>query len=169
MKVKDVMVESVKVCRPDNNLAEVAAAMWEARCGVLPVLGRHGAVTSIITDRDICIALGSRNLRASELQVSDVSLPRVFTCSADDDVRLALNTMKSQDVRRLPVVGDDGKLVGILSIDDLLLHSGRSAGKSGIPYKVVVDAAKSILKDRTPGHIREPAELIPMARVDSQP
>lgn len=164
MKVKDVMVRNVSVCRPDNNLAEVVATMWNARCGALPVLDRHGIVTSMITDRDICIALGTRNLPASELQVKDVSLPRVFSCCVDDDVRAALNTMKSQDVRRLPVVDDGGKLAGILSIDDLLLHSGRSAGKSEIPYKVVVDAAKAILKDRSPGQVREPAELIPVAQ-----
>jgi CBS domain-containing protein len=84
------------VCRPDDNLAEVAATMWHARCGALPVLDRRGAVTSMITDRDICIALGARNLRASEVKVKDVSPPRVFSCGPNDDVRLALNTMTSQ-------------------------------------------------------------------------
>jgi CBS domain-containing protein len=68
MNVKDVMVKNVSMCRPDNNLAEVTAIMWDARCGALPVEDGRGAVTSMITDRDICIALGTRNIRASEVR-----------------------------------------------------------------------------------------------------
>jgi len=59
-------------------------------------------------------------------------------------------------VRRLPVIGEDGSLVGILSIDDVLLGSG----KSGISYADVVNAAKSILVNRASGHVKEPAALI---------
>jgi CBS domain-containing protein len=168
MNVKDVMVKNVSVCRPDNNLAEVAATMWDARCGVLPVVDCRGVVIGMITDRDICIALGTRNIRASEVMVKDVSLPSVFSCRANDDVRRALNTMTSQDVRRLPVVDDDGKLVGIVSIDDLFMHSERQSGKLEISYEDVVDAAKSILNDRSPGHAHEPAELVALAHTSAR-
>ena len=159
MKVQDAMVNNVSVCRPENNLAEVVAIMWDERCGALPVLDGSGTATSMITDRDICIALGTRNVRASELQVKDVSLPRVFSCGANDDILLALKTMVSQNVRRLPVVDDGGKLVGILSIDDLLLHSEKRAGKAGISQEDVVSAAKSILKGRSRGLTHQAAEL----------
>ena len=57
MRVKDVMVKSVKVCRPKMNLAEVVAKMWDECCGALPVVDERGSVVSMITDRDICIAL----------------------------------------------------------------------------------------------------------------
>ena len=134
MNVRDIMVKKVSVCESDNNLAQVAAIMWNERCGLLPVLDSRGKVTSVITDRDICIALGTRNLRASEVQVKDVSPPRVFSCGPSDDILSALDTMVSQNVRRLPVIGEDGRLVGILSIDDVLLHSEN--------YENVVNAAK---------------------------
>ena len=163
MNVKDVMVKNVSVCQPDNNLAEVTATMWDECCGSLPVLDGRGNVTSVITDRDICIALGTRNVRASELHVKDVSLPGVFSCGANEDVLLALKTMVSQNVRRLPVVDDGGKLVGILSIDDLLLHAGSWVDKSGISCEDVVNAAKAILKDRSRGSVHEPAELVAVA------
>ena len=152
MNVRDIMVKKVSVCESDNNLAQVAAIMWNERCGLLPVLDSRGKVTSVITDRDICIALGTRNLRASEVQVKDVSPPRVFSCGPSDDILSALDTMVSQNVRRLPVIGEDGRLVGILSIDDVLLHSEN--------YENVVNAAKTILKDRSRESVHEPAELI---------
>ena len=159
MVVQDAMAKNVSVCRPENNLAEVAATMWQRRCGSLPVVDAAGSVLSVITDRDICIALGTRNLRASEVQVKDVSLARVFSCEAKDDVLLALQTMAAQNVRRLPAF-DDGRLVGIISIDDLLMHAERRGGKSGIAYEDVVEAAKTILRNRSRDSVHEPAELI---------
>src|SRR5450755_4643245 len=121
MKVKDFMVRDVKFCNRDSNLAQVAEIMWNGGCGTLPVLNDSGRLLSMITDRDVCIALGTRNLRASEVHVSDVAEPRYFACAADDDIYAALKTMAAQEVRRLPVVDDGLKLVGILSIDDIIL------------------------------------------------
>jgi CBS domain-containing protein len=95
--------------------------------------------------------------------VRDVSLPRVFTCAAEDDVRSAVLTMTSQNVRRLPVVDSDGRLAGILSIDDVLLKAEKRPGKSGISYANVVDAAKTILIGRRKNHKHEPAELVAAA------
>ena len=160
MKVKDVMVKDVSVCWPEQNLAEVAAAMWKGRCGALPVLDRAGLVTSMITDRDVCIALGTRNEVASNVRVKDVALPRVFTCREEDDAREALKTMVSQNVRRLPVVDAGDKLVGVLSIDDILRGAEEPAGAAGIPYGAIVGALKTILEGRRRGHAREPAELV---------
>jgi len=160
MKTKDIMIANVAVCRPGDNLAAAVATMWEARCGVLPVLDARDAVSGMLTDRDVCIALGTRNARAADLRVSDVSLPRVFTCAPEDDVRSALDTMTSQNVRRLPVVDGDGRLIGILSIDDMLLHAERRPGKSGLSYAEVVEAAQTILRSRAKGHKHAPAELV---------
>lgn len=160
MKVKDAMVKDVSVCTPEENLAEVAATMWAARCGALPVLDEAGNVIGMITDRDVCVALGTRNARASEVRVKDVSLPRVFTCNEYDNVRQALGTMISQNVRRLPVLGEGKKLAGILSVDDVLLWSKERAGAAGISYTEIVGALKTILEGRRRGHAHEPAELV---------
>ena len=64
MEVRDIMVQDVRSCHPDNNLAQVAEIMWKGGCGALPVVDESGRLLSMITDRDICIALGTRNLRA---------------------------------------------------------------------------------------------------------
>jgi CBS domain-containing protein len=145
MKAKDRMVNPVSVCRPDENLAEVAATMWETRCGALPVVDAEDRVISMITDRDICIALGTRNVRASEVHVHEVAAPRVFTCLDTDDISLALRTMVSKNVRRLPVV----KLVGVLSIDDFLLHT--EPGQAGILSLEALEALKTIVETRKRG------------------
>ena len=146
MKAKERMVNPVSVCSPEDNLAEVAATMWEGRCGALPVVDAEDRVISMITDRDVCIALGTRNLRASEVRVNDVAPPRVFTCLDSDDISLVLRTMVAQNVRRLPVVNRERRLVGIISVDDFLLDA--QAGKAGVLSLEALEALKTIVENR---------------------
>ena len=160
MKVSEAMVKAVSVCKPQDNLAQIAAVMWNGCCGTLPVIDEAGGVISMITDRDICIALGTRNARASELRVQDVSLPRVFTCHAKDDVEQALQTMVAQNVRRLPVVDAEGRIAGILSLDDLIGVSTETARDGGVSHREVVLAARAILEERIPGHAHPAGELV---------
>ena len=123
MKVQDVMTKTVASCRLDANLAAAAALMWDYNCGQLPVVDDQGKVTSVITDRDICIALGTRNQRASEVTVREVICRPAVLCTANDDLRSALGTMAAERVRRLPVVDHEGSLVGILSLEDVTLQA----------------------------------------------
>jgi CBS domain-containing protein len=159
MLMKDVMVTKVAACSPEANLAEVAAIFWESRCGSLPVLDEHGHVISMITDRDIAIALGTRNVRASEVKVKDVAPARVFTCAPNDDFEAALNTMVTQNVRRLPVV-EDGKLVGVVSIEDLAWNPSQCEGVGENQQDHVIMALGKILSARARGHVRQPAQIV---------
>jgi CBS domain-containing protein len=159
MLVKDLMKIGVAVCSPDNNLAEVAAIFWGARCGALPVVDLQRRVLGMITDRDIAIALGTRNLRASDVKVKDVAPGRVFTCAPDDEFEAALNTMVTQNVRRLPVV-ENGMLAGIISIDDLAREASEWPDEGGISEADVIVALRKILSSRERSRIAEPAELV---------
>jgi len=159
MKAKERMTRRVVTCRMDNNLAEVAALMWEERCGALPVLAPDGRLASMITDRDVAIALGTRDLRASEVLVEQVVPARVFTCLEHDEMERALSIMVAQNVRRLPVVNDEGALAGILSIDDFLLHT--QPGKAGVLSLEALEALKTIVENRQRGRSQGPAELAP--------
>jgi CBS domain-containing protein len=129
MKVRDTMMSAPKSCRPDTNLAAAVETMWVNDCGFLPVVDLEGRVNGVITDRDICIALGTRNQRASDVLVRDVMTDRVYACAAEDDIHTALETMEKHQVRRLPVVNLDRKLTGILSIGDVTLHAEKKEGK----------------------------------------
>jgi CBS domain-containing protein len=159
MLVKEVMVNRVAVCRPEANLAEVAAILWESRCGSLPVVGDNGRVVSVITDRDIAIALGTRNIRASDVKVKDVAPARVFTCAPNDDFESALNTMVTQNVRRLPVI-EDGELVGVLSIDDLVRDASEWPDEGDIPQSDIIVAMGKIVSARAKGYVRHPADVM---------
>jgi CBS domain-containing protein len=122
MKVRDVMVETPAYCASDMNLGTAVAILWTFNCGFLPVVDSQMKVTGVITDRDICVALGTRNCLPGEITVGEVNSGKVYACKPNDDIRAALATMSAQKVRRLPVVDADGKLLAILSLDDIILH-----------------------------------------------
>ena len=123
MKVKDIMTPDPTTCEPDTNLAAAAELMLEADCGILPVV-ENGRLAGVVTDRDMFIALATRDRRASETMVGQVAGTQVFTCAPDDDVQSALATMKLHRVRRLPVRGFGDTVVGIVSMNDILLAAG---------------------------------------------
>ncbi len=150
MKVQDIMTRNVKFCGPDTNLAAAAEILWSNNCGTLPVVDSAGKLTGVITGRDMCIAMGTRNRAAGDLSVGDVAIQPVFTCGPDDDVHQALKTMGQHHIRRLPVVSQEGKLAGILSLDDVALRPEKAGGKetAGISYEDVVNTLKSICDRR---------------------
>jgi CBS domain-containing protein len=123
MKVLDVMMGTPYFCRPESNLGSATELMWTGNCGFLPVVGMEGKVVGVVTDRDICIALGTWGRPSGEVAVSDVMSKKVFSCAPEDDVRSALAAMREGRVRRLPVITKEGALVGVISIDDVLLRS----------------------------------------------
>jgi len=90
----------------------------------------------VITDRDICIALGTRNIKASEVLARDVSRPGCFRCRPGDDARDALRTMATEAIGRFPVVNETGQLVGIISIDDIIFRAG--GGRSGLSDREII-------------------------------
>lgn len=131
MKVADVMVETPAYCTNDMNLGTAVEILWTFNCGFLPIVDSQKKVTGVITDRDICVALGTRNRLPGEITVGEVSSGKVYSCKLNDDIRAALATMSAQKVRRLPVVDADGKLQAILSLDDIILHAqGRDASRT---------------------------------------
>jgi len=160
MKIEELMTKDVACCRATQNLGEIAAMFWRERRGSLPVLDENGSVESMITDRDVCIALGTRNQRPNEIHVSDVVPLRVFTCRAEDDVFDALDTMVSQNVRRLPVVDANDKPVGILSIDDLIRRAAMQLPGEAKFHSAVMRTIRKICEARQPGQPHEPAELL---------
>ena len=141
MKVKDVMVKDVKFCTPAMNLAAVAEILWKQGCGTLPVV-ENGRALGMITDRDICIALGTRNSKAADTLVKDVALLKVFYCGPEDDIHASLRTMAAQKVRRLPVIDARGALAGILCLDDIVLFAEEKA--ADLTYVDVVETLKAI-------------------------
>jgi CBS domain-containing protein len=86
-----------------------------------------GELVGVVTDRDMYIALATQNARAAQLKVGAVATKKLASCAPEDDVQAALATMRQSRVRRLPVVGFGGAVLGILSMNDIVLAAG--AGK----------------------------------------
>lgn len=144
MKIRDVMTKRVSFCGLDTTLAAAAGLMRKSACGFLPVVGEGGNVIGVLTDRDICLALGTLNRKASEVAVQTVMRPRLFTCTPEDDVRSALKTMHIERVRRLPVIDRNGAPVGVLSMDDIVLRAREHALKKDVSYKNVAYTYQAI-------------------------
>jgi CBS domain-containing protein len=122
MKVQDVMMRTPASCTPETNLGAAVEILWNRNCGMLPIVDARQKVIGIVTDRDLCIALGTRNRLPGKVTVGEVAREEVHTCRAQDDIHVALQTMAEHKVRRLAVVDRDGVLQGILSMDNVILH-----------------------------------------------
>jgi CBS domain-containing protein len=123
MKVKDIMTSDLRTCAPETSAAAAAQLMWDADCGILPVVDA-GRLVGVVTDRDLYIALATQNCLASELRVGDVTTGRVVTCEPEDDIHEVMEAMKAHRVRRMPVLGFAGAVIGIVSIDDVVREAG---------------------------------------------
>ena len=127
MKINDIMTSNPRVGTVTTTAAEAAALMLDGDCGILPVLD-DGKLMGVVTDRDLFIALATRNVRASELPLGDVAQRMVHTCEPDDDVEQALQTMQRYRIRRLPVVGFGGIVVGVVSMNDVVRAASGGKG-----------------------------------------
>ena len=150
MKVQNMMTAEVETCSPESDLGAAATIMWRRDCGSVPVVDLEGRVVGMITDRDICMAVATRNKLASAIKVSEVISGKVYACSPDDRIEDALETMQSAQLRRLPVVDDDGKLHGILSINDVILNSARGRSKKHVAHRDVMATLKVLSEHRPP-------------------
>ena len=152
MKVKEIMTGSPSVCDLNESLAEAARTMWDADCGVLPVLKDGKEVVGLITDRDICMAMTMRDCNPTAVSVEEVITGNVYSVAPDDEVHKAIELMQQHRVRRVPVINSEGELRGILSMNDVVLNAQRKGnGKAPeIRYGDVVDTYKAICAHRAP-------------------
>jgi CBS domain-containing protein len=159
MQVRDIMVDAPASCGPNTNLADVVDILRTRKCGFLPVVDSKQKLVGVVTDRDICIALGERNRLPADIVVDEIATKKVFTCQADDDIRTVLRMMGAAKLRRLPVVDVEGKLKGVLSMDDVVLHTeGFSPGRLlELSCLDVVDALKHVYPPQPQAEALEPA------------
>ena len=144
MTVRDLQTSNVKTVSPDTDLAVVAKLMWEGDCGAVPVVTDDRKVIGMITDRDICIASATRARPPAEIRAGEVITNHgVHAVKPDDDVRVAMRTMRKHKVRRLPVVDRDQRLAGIVSINDLAINASSSLPDS-VPAQEFLETFQAI-------------------------
>jgi CBS domain-containing protein len=112
-KVHEVMTDRPRVVTPDTTVSEAAQLMKNDDIGSLPILDGE-QLAGMVTDRDIVIRAIADGKDPRGMPVREVASRELITVNADQELSSALQLMASQQVRRLPVVDDDGRLVGIL-------------------------------------------------------
>ena len=128
MKVKDIMSTDVDTVAPESTLRDAAERMNALDVGVLPVCANDRLV-GVVTDRDITVRATAEGLDPFATQVVDImSKDDLITCFEDQDVEEAARIMSDKQVRRLPVLSHDRRLVGIVSLGDLALDTGDPRG-----------------------------------------
>lgn len=123
MRASDVMTRDVVTCRTDQSAADAARVMWDRDCGVVPVVDERGALRGVVTDRDLLMASHTRGKTPAELPLSSLVPGPLETCREDSDFETVLAAMGRRQVRRLPVVDGRGRVVGIVSLNDLIRHA----------------------------------------------
>jgi CBS domain-containing protein len=125
MIVAEVMEPQASACSPNDSLRVAAQIMWERDCGSVPVTEDGGRVVGMITDRDICMAAYLRDTRLGECAVGEVMARPAAACRPSDPIGKAESTMREHRIRRLPVIDESNHLVGVLSLNDLVLATPR--------------------------------------------
>lgn len=123
MNAAMLCTREVATCGPQTSIAEAAAKMRALHAGDLVVVREEGGVrvpVGVLTDRDIVLAVVSADTAPDKLFAGDVMSAPAAVANGADDAWMLAKQMHLQAVRRLPVVGDDGGLIGIVALDDLL-------------------------------------------------
>ena len=129
MKVHECMSPDVLVANPRQTIADAARMMSECDAGVLPV-GENDRLVGMITDRDIVIRAVAKNMGPNTPIRDVMSGDQVLYCFEDDAVADVAENLAEQQVRRLPVLNRDKRLVGIISLGDISKTTERKAGQA---------------------------------------
>jgi CBS domain-containing protein len=130
VRVLEMMTPDPTCCTPDSTARQAALLMKEHDCGSIPVVENASSkrLVGTVTDRDLAI----RGLAAGngpETPVRELMTPEPITCAPEDEVEVVREVMVAQQVRRVPVVDRDGRVVGIVSQADLALEEGAASDR----------------------------------------
>jgi CBS domain-containing protein len=126
-RARDVMTRGVATVHPDDPVAHAAQMMSDCDCGALPVVDRQGRMIGMITDRDIAVRLVARDINTRDARVGDCMTDDVFACHEDDRLDSCMRSMSHHQIRRMPIVDDRHRVVGIVSQGDLAQHAGEGS------------------------------------------
>ena len=120
-KCSEVMTNNPVCCLPNDTVANVAELMNSGNIGSIPVIENEQTkkLIGIVTDRDLTLKIVGKGLDAKSTKVETVMTRKVVTCRADDDLQKALDAMAENQLRRIPVVDADNKIMGIIAQADV--------------------------------------------------
>ena len=135
MQLREVMTRDVEVIGPDATLEEAARKMDALDVGPLPVC-ENDRLVGMITDRDVTVRATAAGRDPTTTRVREAMTEDLVFCREEEDVETAAQLMKSRQVRRLPVLNEQHRVVGIVSLGDLAVQAGDERLSGGIPESV---------------------------------
>jgi CBS domain-containing protein len=120
-KCDEVMTKNPVCCRPDDMVVKVAQMMQSENIGSIPVIENEQTqkLIGIVTDRDLALKIVAKGQDAKSTKVEAVMTRQIVTCRTGDDLQMALDVMAEHQLRRIPIVDDDDKIVGIIAQADV--------------------------------------------------
>ena len=126
MKVTELMSVPAVTCGVNDQLSSAAQLMWDHDCGALPVVGTDGRILGVVTDRDICMAAWTQGHSLHAIPVATAMSKQVFACRAGETLDAVRRIMREKRIRRVPIVDEANRPVGMLTMNDLARQSARS-------------------------------------------
>ncbi len=127
MRARELMSCPAVTCHVNDTLSVAAHLMWERDCGAIAVVNDEGRLTSMITDRDVCMAAYTQGKPLEDMLVSTAMARNLVCASADQTTEELERMMGKHQIRRIPIVDEAGTPVGIVSMADLAIESVRPA------------------------------------------
>jgi CBS domain-containing protein len=150
MKIRRLMTSSVYSCSPEDTLTDAARIMWDKDCGCLPVVDADRRVIAMITDRDICMAAYTQGAPLHAARVASAMSKSLVVCSPDASHAELERLLREKQLRRVPVVDDEGHLLGIATLGDLA-HRAQQAGlRRPLALTAIGKSLVAILERREP-------------------
>jgi CBS domain-containing protein len=123
-RIRELMTKDPRTVRPDSTAVDAARLMREEDTGIAPITEGDGRLVGVVTDRDLAIRVIAEEKDPRTTKVTEIASQNLITIDPDQDLDEALELMAEHQLRRLPVVEEDGKLVGILAQADVARHAG---------------------------------------------
>jgi len=126
-KCNEVMTKTPACCLSTDSVSNVAQLMKKENVGSIPVIESEQTkkLLGIVTDRDLALQVVAKALDAKLTKVADVMTHKIITCRTDDDIQKAVDAMAEHQLRRILVVDNDHKIVGIISQADVAIRTDR--------------------------------------------
>ena len=121
MKVKDCMCNEVSYLTPESTIKDCAKLMCNNHIGCIPVCDTNKNVVGLVTDRDVILRGIACDKDINTTKISDIMTCKVCCCKEDEEIEQAEKLMSENQIRRLPVVDENNKIIGIVTLGDLCM------------------------------------------------
>jgi len=148
MRVQDLMRHPALTCHVNDDLNVPAKLMWDHDCGVIVVVRDDGKLAGVITDRDICMGAYTQGRSLDQILVNTVMAKHVISAHPDQKLGEIERLMVDHQVRRIPVLDEDHRPVGVLSLSDLAWESVEPATRMEDGTSTVAHVLAAVCRPR---------------------